>query len=135
MAYQNDPVSDTEADEIVRREAAKRGLTETQFRMLRVAPDSVVRDIVFDHVGRHDVMQPSSIATPPTDRASPTKGTGWVEPRPLTKQPGIDLIDQMVENDTMKQRLQARDERVRAALSEMEYQERIKKQHKLNKDD
>jgi hypothetical protein len=41
----------------------------------------------------------------------------------------------MVENDTMKQRLQARDERVRAALSEMEYQERIKKQHKLNKDD
>jgi hypothetical protein len=129
--YNNDPVSDAEADEIVRREAAKHGLTETKYRMMKAANTDVVQSIVWDHVGKNDVTRPTSIAATPS-AAAPVRGTGWVEPRPFTKQPGIDLIDQMVENDTMKQRLQARDERVRAALTEMEYQERIKKQHKLN---
>jgi hypothetical protein len=133
-AYNNDPAPDADADEIVRREAARHGLTETKYRMMKAANTDVVQSIVWDHVGKNDVTRPTSMAAPPST-AAPERGTGWVEPRPLTKQPGIDLIDQMVENDTMKQRLQARDERVRAALSEMEYEDRIKKQHKLNKDD
>jgi hypothetical protein len=105
-------------------------MSETLFRMNRVAPTDVVQDIVRDL--RSGPAQPSSIASTPSVPSAPHRGSGWVEPRPLGKQPGIDLIDQMVEADTMKQRLQARDESVRAALSEMEYQERIKKQHKLN---
>jgi hypothetical protein len=133
MPYNNDPTPDAEADEIVRREAARHGMSETMYRMLRVAGTKEVQDLVHDL--RSGPAQPSSIAAPPTERSAPHRGSGWVDAKPLGKQPGIDLIDQMVENDTLKQRLQARDERVRAALSEMEYQERIKKQQKLNKDD
>jgi hypothetical protein len=76
------------------------------YRMLKVAPTDVVQDIVWDHVGRRDVLQPSSIAAPPSDRASgPHRGSGWVDAKPLGKQPGIDLIDQMCEAQTAKERL------------------------------
>jgi len=40
MAYDNDSA----ADEVVRREAALRGMTETLYRMLRAANTSVVQD-------------------------------------------------------------------------------------------
>jgi hypothetical protein len=118
MTYSND----LEADEIVRREAAKRGISETMYRMLRVADTSVIQDIVSDHVGKRDVMQPASLATP-SDRAPPERGTGWVEPRPLTKQPGIDVIDQMVEAQTAKERIQAAQEQLRATLEMQKYEE------------
>jgi hypothetical protein len=94
-------------DELIRREASRRGLTETMFRQLRVAPTSVVQDIVWDTVGKHDVTQPSSIAVRPTASAPSERGTGWVDARPLTKQPGIDLIDQMVERQTATERMEA----------------------------
>jgi hypothetical protein len=67
-------------------------------------------------------MQPASPASP-TDRAAPERGTGWVEPRPFTKQPGIDLIDEMVERQTAKERVEAAREELRAALELQKYQE------------
>jgi hypothetical protein len=103
MSYDND----AEANEIVRREAARRGISETMYRMLKVGGTDVVQSIVWDHVGRHDVMQPSSIISTPSDRSAPKRGTGWVEARPLGKQPGIDIIDEMVERQTAKERLHA----------------------------
>jgi hypothetical protein len=77
------------------------------FRQLRVAPTSVVQDIVWDTVGKHDVTQPASLGATPSDRSAPERGTGWVDARPLTKQPGIDLIDQMVERQTATERMEA----------------------------
>jgi hypothetical protein len=94
-------------DELIRREAAKMGISETTYRMLKVAGTDAVQSIVQDHVGKHDVTQPSSIAVRPTDRASPERGTGWVDAKPLGKQPGIDLIDQMVEHQTATERMEA----------------------------
>jgi hypothetical protein len=116
-AYNND----AEADEIVRREAARQGLTETTYRMLKAAPTDLVRSIVFDHVGKPDVTQPSSMAATP-ERSAPKRGTGWVEARPLEKQPGIDLIDQMVENQTALERIQTAHERAKVTLDLKAYQ-------------
>jgi hypothetical protein len=101
MPYNNDQ----EADEIVRRESAKMGISETMYRQLKVAPTDVVQSIVWDHIGKNSVMQPSSII-PENNRQGPVEpGTGWAEQRPLTKQPGIDIIDQMVEHQTQMERL------------------------------
>jgi hypothetical protein len=101
MSYSND----AEADEIVRREAAKRGISETMYRMLKVAPTDVVQDIVRDHIGRADVTQPSSMAATP-DRAAPAKGTGWLPERPIRPPEGIEHIDRLVEAATAKERMQ-----------------------------
>jgi hypothetical protein len=122
MPYNNDPAPDAEADEIVRREAAKRGLTETKYRMMKAANTDVVQSIVWDHVGRNDVTRPTSMAFTPST-AAPERGTGWVDARPLGKQPGIDLIDQMVENQTAKERIQAAQEQLRATLEMQKYEE------------
>jgi hypothetical protein len=123
MSYDND----AEANELVRREAARRGISETMYRMLKVAPTDVVQSIVWDHVGRADATRPSSIISTPSDRAAPKRGTGWVEARPLGKQPGIDLIDQMVENQTARERIATADEQMRAALARKEFEEKFKK--------
>jgi hypothetical protein len=120
--YNNDPPSDPADDELVRREAAKAGLTETKYRMMRAANTDVVQSIVWDHVGRADVTRPSSMATTPSGRA-PKRGTGWVEPRPLTKQPGIDIIDEMVERQTAKERIREAQDQLRASLEMKKYEE------------
>jgi hypothetical protein len=121
---------DYESDAIVRAEARRRGLTETEYRMLKAAPNSVVHDIVFDHVGKRDVLQPSSII-PENNRSTPVeRGTGWIDPRKLDKQPGIDLIDKMCLNADMQERLKAAEERRRAALDAIELEERLKRKPK-----
>ena len=101
MSYSND----AEADEIVRREAAKRGISETMYRMLKVAPTDVVQSIVWDHVGKPDVTRPSSMASTP-DR-SVERGTGWAKERPIRPPEGIEHIDRMVEAATAKERMQS----------------------------
>jgi hypothetical protein len=98
--------NDAEANEIVRREAARRGISETMYRMLKVGPTDVVQDIVRDHVGRADVTRPSSMASTP-ERSAPKRGTGWYDPKPLTTPPGVEHIDRMVEAATAKERMQS----------------------------
>jgi len=124
--YNNDaPQSEAEADE-VRREAAKHGLTETKYRMMKAAPTSVVQDIVWDNL-RADVTRPSSMASTPSSRA-PERGSGWLPERPIRPPEGIDLIDGMVENQTARERIAEADERIRAALARKEFEEKFKKQ-------
>jgi hypothetical protein len=94
-------------DELVRREAARHGLSETQYRMLKVAGTDVVQSIVQDHVGRASVTTPSSMASTPGSASAPERGTGWRDAKPLGPQRDIGLIDQMVENQTQMERLQA----------------------------
>jgi hypothetical protein len=109
-------------DELVRREAARQGLTETTYRMLKAAPTSLIQDIVSDHVGKSSPLTPSSMVTSPSDRSEPKRGTGWVEARPLGKQPGIDLVDQMVEHQTALERIQTAHERAKVTLDLHAYQ-------------
>ena len=101
--------SDENESEIVRREAAKRGISETRYRMLRVADTSVIQDIVGDHVGKPSPLTPSSMAA----TREPERGSGWAKERPLRAPEGVDLIDRMVETQTAKERLQAMHEQVR----------------------
>jgi hypothetical protein len=108
-------------------------MSETLYRMTRVAPTDVVQDIVRDL--RSGPAQPSSIAAPPTDRAAPAKGTGWVDAKPLGKQPGIDLIDQMVERQTAKERLQAAQEQMRAAIERQKYEELMREKRERERKD
>jgi hypothetical protein len=93
-------------DELVRREAARHGLSETQYRMIKAAGTDVVQSIVQDHVGKADVSRPSSMAATP-DRAPPAKGTGWAREIPLRPPEGVEHIDRMVEAQTAKERLHA----------------------------
>lgn len=72
-------------------------------------------------------MTKQSFDTQAERRATPERGSGLVEPRGLGKQPGIDLIDAMVEAQTAKERLQAVEERRRAALDAIAFDEKIKK--------
>jgi hypothetical protein len=46
--YNNDPPSDPADDEIVRREARLRNMSETLYRMTRACPTSLMQDIVND---------------------------------------------------------------------------------------
>jgi hypothetical protein len=108
MAYNND----AEADEIVRREAAKRGISETMYRMLRVADTSLVQDLVNDLRG--GPPQRSSII-PQNNRSGPAEpGSGWRDAKPLTTPPGIEHVDRMVEVQTARERLQAVREAIEA---------------------
>jgi hypothetical protein len=102
-AYNND----LEADEIVRREAAKRGISETMYRMLRVADTSVVQDIVWDHVGRPSPLTPASMAASPRDRAAPEHGTGWQKERPLRAPDGIEHVDAIADAFSERERRKA----------------------------
>jgi hypothetical protein len=98
--------TDPEADEIVRREAAKLGMSETQYRMLKVAPTDLVRSIVWDHIGKNDVTRPTSMASTPS--SGPVEhGTGWAKEIPLRPPEGVEHIDRMVEAQTAKERLHA----------------------------
>jgi hypothetical protein len=90
--------------------------------MNRACPTSLIQDVVADHVGKSSPLTPSSMATTPGEHSAPHRGSGWVEARPLGKQPGIDLIDQMVENQTALERIQTAHERAKVTLDLHAYQ-------------
>jgi hypothetical protein len=52
----------------------------------------------------------------------------------MGKQPGIDLIDRMVENQTAKERIQAAQEQLRAALELQKYEELMRDKKKRKRD-
>jgi hypothetical protein len=111
MAWDNDAA----ADEVIRREAARLGLTETQYRMIKAAGTDVVQSIVWDHIGRHDVNKPASMTAKPNAGSGPVeRGTGWAKEIPLRPPEGVALIDQMVEAQTAKERLHAAVEAIEA---------------------
>jgi hypothetical protein len=104
-AYSNDP----EEAEIVRREAARLGISETTYRMWKasfVGGRDVMRDICADHVGKPSPLTPSSMSTTPSDRA-PKRGDGWVDAKPLTPPPGIEHVDAIAEAFAERERRQA----------------------------
>jgi hypothetical protein len=89
---------------------------------------------VNDHVGKRDVLQPSSLAATP-ERSAPARGTGWVDAKLLGKQPGIDLIDAMVETQSAKERIQAAEERRRAAIEMQKYEELMREKRERERKD
>jgi hypothetical protein len=107
-------------DELIRREAARQGLTETTYRMLRVASTKEVQDIVNDL--RSGPAQPSSII-PENNRLGPAeRGTGWQRERPIQPPEGVSLIDQMCENQSALERIRTAHERAKVTLDLKAYQ-------------
>jgi hypothetical protein len=102
-------MSDLE-DELIREEARRRGISETMLRMLKAAPTNLVRDVVFDHVGKRDVLQPSSII-PENNRSTPVeRGSGWQSERPIRPPEGIEHVDALCQaQDEREQRRAALD--------------------------
>ena len=92
-------------------------------RAKAINPAGVSHIGISQFLGREPLERGPGYNAPAVER-----GTGWVEPRPLTKQPGIDLIDQMVENATARERIAQADEHIRAALARKEYEEKFKKE-------
>jgi hypothetical protein len=91
-------------DELVRREAALRGISETMLRMLKAVPDSLMADIVNDF--RRGMPQSTSML-PPQPAKPVRKGSGWLPERPLRSPPGAEpggAIDRMCIADDMRQR-------------------------------
>jgi hypothetical protein len=103
MAWDNDGA----ADDLIRREAALRGISETLLRMLRACPTSLIQDVVADHVGKPSPLTPSSMATSSADRATSNRGNGWYDPKPLTAPPGIEHVDALCEAATERERRKA----------------------------
>jgi hypothetical protein len=92
------------ADELLEQLCKRLGISVTQYLMQRACPDSLMRQIVSDFRGG----MPQSTSMIPDQPTKPVKrGSGWVPERPLRPPDGVDLIDQMVENDTQRQRQEA----------------------------
>jgi hypothetical protein len=107
-------------DELIRREAARQGLAETTYRMLRVAGTREVQDIVNDL--RSGPAQPSSMI-PENNRLGPAqRGTGWQKERPIQPPDGLNLIDQMCENQSALERIRTAHERAKVTLDLKAYQ-------------
>jgi len=107
-------------DELIRQEAARRGISETTLRMYKAAPDSLVRDIVNDL--RSGPARPSSII-PDNNRSGPAApGSGWQKERPLRAPEGIDLIDRMCANADALERIQTAHERAKITLDLQAYE-------------
>jgi hypothetical protein len=120
MPYSNDPAPDPEEGEIVRREARARGMTETQYRMLRACPTSLIQDIVSDLRG--GPAQRSSII-PENNRSAPgAPGSGWQKERPLRAPEGVDLIDRMCATADALERIQTAHERAKVTLDLKAYE-------------
>jgi len=101
--YNNDPPSDPADDEIVRREARLRNMSETLYRMNRACPTSLMQDIVNDL--RSGPAQRSSII--PDNRSAPVeRGSGGGD-RPLTPPPGIEHVDAIADAFAERERRKA----------------------------
>jgi hypothetical protein len=80
------------------------GVSVTQYLMQRAAPDSLMRQLVADN--RRGISQSTSLL--PDQPSKPVvRGSGWVAERPLRPPDGVELIDQMVEADSARQRQEA----------------------------
>jgi hypothetical protein len=76
------------ADKSIADDAARLGIEEWRLTMARAVGDDLVRSVVEDNRG----------SRAPSSPAEPVKrGTGWSDPVPLKPQPGIDIIDAMVD--------------------------------------
>jgi hypothetical protein len=117
-------------DELIQREAAARGISETMLRMLKATPDSLMRDLMAD--ARKGISSSASMI-PDRERKQPpvAKGSGWVEPRPLSQPPGIDKIDAMCIEQGRRERLVKIHERL-AELQRLEEIERRRRDRELD---
>jgi hypothetical protein len=94
----------TAADELLEQLCKRLGISVTQYLMQRAVPDSLMRQIVNDFRGG----MPQSASMLPDQASKPVvRGCGWVPERPLRPPDGVELIDQMVEADTARQRQEA----------------------------
>jgi hypothetical protein len=116
-------MSNTTENELLEREAKMRGLSVTQYLMLKATPDSLMRDLMAD-VWRGIPQSASMI--PDAERSKPVaRGTGWVKPPPIKSPPGAEpggLIDQMVEADSARQREEAELKRQKKTLDRVKIQ-------------
>ena len=87
-------------DEVIRKEAAKRGLTETEYRMRLACPDSLMKDILQDN--RHPRGPSSIVPSGPTVQTK-KPGTGWSKEIPLV-QPYVSHIDRIAESFAAEER-------------------------------
>jgi hypothetical protein len=109
-------------EEIIAAEAAKCGMTITQYRMVRAVPTSLMRDIFNDFRG--DRPQSTSMIkhdpTPPVPR-----GTGWVTPLTAALPPGINIIDRMVEAASAQERAEKLHAQLKQQAEAMEFNEKL----------
>jgi len=72
--------------------------------MVRVVPDNFMRDVVRDNrAPQNPGMIPDS-QQPASPSPQPSATPGWIEPRPLGPQPGINLVDAQLIADDVRQR-------------------------------
>jgi hypothetical protein len=73
-------MSNATENELLEREARARGLSVTQYLMLKATPDSLMRDLMSD--ARRGISNSASML-PPQPSKPVTKGTGWVNAPPI----------------------------------------------------
>jgi hypothetical protein len=118
--FNNDAPSDPADDEIVRREARLRNMSETLYRMTRACPTSLMQDIANDL--RSGPARPSSII-PDNNRSAPAApGSGWQKERPLRAPEGVNLIDRMCDTADALERIQTAHERAKVTLDLRAYE-------------
>jgi hypothetical protein len=78
----------------VEAEARRRGIQPFVVRATQAVGDRLVKDIVAD--AYRGISQSASMIPPSREPAKP-KGSGWVDPAPVTSPPGISTIDAMCE--------------------------------------
>jgi hypothetical protein len=81
-------------EELIAREAARRGLSITQYKMLEATPPDVMRGLRED-ARRSNPMVPSSAVPQKEWRAPVVRGTGWSDPVPLGPPSGINHVDRI----------------------------------------
>jgi hypothetical protein len=93
-------------DEMIANEARRRGLSETQLRMLMATPDRLMADIAAD--ARRSMARSSIIPAKPGAGgwdARPGVGiNGWTPERPIGPPAGVAICDQMLDAQDARDR-------------------------------
>jgi hypothetical protein len=86
---------DFSAQEEIRKEAKRRGISEATLEASRAVPTDLVRSIVDDF--RRGPSQPSSIASPPKIEIETRRATSTSEPVPLVT-PYVSHVDRIAQS-------------------------------------
>jgi hypothetical protein len=92
-------------DDMLAAEARRRGLSETQLRMLLATPDRLMSDLAAD--GRRSIAPSSMIPSKPEPQARPSVGrNGWMPERPIGPPAGVAIADRLMDDQDVRDRRQ-----------------------------